>query len=177
MASGVWLFLMYLNRGGPTVIPCGEHCAHTDWAYCSAAYGYGRTMFEAILRAIIHAEGVPECFCGFEAGRLFLCGNDEVVETAWNFEEICRGHNVYLQHPATNARLLKDVKAFGGLAARARMERRCYRNAFALDPLLPRALWPKHYSGTEVQERHERFRAALQRRFRSLTKRADGLNQ
>jgi phenylacetic acid degradation operon negative regulatory protein len=124
---------------------------------------------EPILREIVQVEGVPECFCGFEASRLFLCTDRDLVETAWDFEEIDRRHQIYLRHLVATPASLDDVRKLAMLAKIARVERRAYRDAFSLDPLLPRALWPKDYHGSQVQERHEQFCATRQRRLEELT--------
>jgi DNA-binding transcriptional regulator PaaX len=122
-----------------------------------------------LLAKIIEARGIPECFCGFEAGQLFLCDDAELVATAWDHERIDRAHDVYLKQlvatPATIARA-KDLQE---LAHLARLERDNYRLAFERDPLLPRQLWVKNYRGPKVEERHQEFLAALRRRARELS--------
>jgi DNA-binding transcriptional regulator PaaX len=120
---------------------------------------------EPILQEIIHADGVPECFCGFEVRRLFLCTSAELVETAWDFAEIGRRQTGYLQRAAAMVRALETARGLANLATTARAERHAYQNAFSLDPLLPRSLWPAGYAGPDVQSRHVTFRAALRRRF------------
>jgi phenylacetic acid degradation operon negative regulatory protein len=124
---------------------------------------------ESILREIVQVEGAPECFCGFEARRLFLCTDRELVGAAWDFEEIGRRQQIYLQHLVATPASLGAARKLAMLAKIARIERRAYRDAFSLDPLLPRTLWPKEYHGPQVQERHEQFRATLQRRLEELT--------
>lgn len=123
---------------------------------------------ESILEKVIQSHGIPECFCGFEVGRLFLCDDAEVVATAWDFSAIDRAHEVYLKHPVANVPSLNRADSLQELARVARVERDAYQDAFCGDPLLPRALWPKSYRGARVEERHQQFLARLSRRLREL---------
>jgi phenylacetic acid degradation operon negative regulatory protein len=123
---------------------------------------------ESILNEIIHAQGIPECFCGFEARRLFLCTDAEVVAAAWDFEEITRRHKAYLDHPVLTHRAVKNSRDLTRLAALARAERTAYEYAFVFDPLLPRLLLPKAYRGMDVQQRHEEFRQLMRQRLTAL---------
>jgi phenylacetic acid degradation operon negative regulatory protein len=125
---------------------------------------------QAILEEIVQVEGVPECFCGFGANDLFLCTHAEVVASAWDWEEIGLAHRSYLQQPSLEERQIAAARDLGRLAALARSERRSYAYAFALDPQLPRGLWPKSYQGAAVQRRHERLRHLLAEQFAALSK-------
>jgi DNA-binding transcriptional regulator PaaX len=123
---------------------------------------------EKLLMGVVHAQGIPECFCGFEASRLFLCDYAEVVVTAWDFEEIGRRHTTYLRHLVANPSSLNRARNLAELSRVARVERDAYQYAFSLDPLLPRSLWPQSYTGAAVEERHQTFRACLRRRLLEL---------
>jgi DNA-binding transcriptional regulator PaaX len=123
---------------------------------------------EPMLREIIRAQGIPECFCGFCAETLFLCSNAEVVNVAWDWEEIRRRHQTYQQHPSATVDALKRADDLPALARVARIEREAYQYAFVLDPLLPRSLWPSPYAGPRLEARHQEFLAALSRRTRDL---------
>jgi phenylacetic acid degradation operon negative regulatory protein len=123
---------------------------------------------QPILREIMEVEGLPECFCGFNATSLFLCTTAEIVITAWDWEEIERHHRRYLQHLVANERSLQAARDIPALATVARIERRAYEDAFIFDPLLPRSLWPPDYNGDVVQTRHESFRRLLRQRFHHL---------
>lgn len=120
---------------------------------------------ELLLREIVDAQGIPECFCGFESGKLFLCNDTEVVEAAWDFEEIERRHQSYLKHLAVTPKAVSSTRDITALAQLAGIERGAYQFAFSRDPLLPRALWLKSYAGPAVEERHQRFRVALSERL------------
>lgn len=126
---------------------------------------------ESLLSKIIQAHGIPECFCGFEASRLFLCDNAEVVSTAWNWKEIAHQHETYLKHDVIHPSSLRRAADLAAVARLARIARDAYQNAFCFDPLLPRALWPKSYQGPTVEERCQDFQARLRRRVRELASR------
>jgi len=123
---------------------------------------------EPVLRQIVDARNIPECFCGFEANRLFLCDTTEVVATAWDFEEIGRRHTTYLRNLVATPHAAQTATDLSTLARLARQEREAYRYAFSLDPLLPRELWPAAYHGAAVEGRHDQFHAALGQRLREL---------
>jgi DNA-binding transcriptional regulator PaaX len=99
---------------------------------------------------------------------LFLCTDTEVVTTAWDFEAITRAHGTYLKHQVANVPALNRAGDLQGLARVARIERDAYHYAFAVDPLLPRELWPKGYQGALVEERHQAFLARLRTRLKEL---------
>lgn len=123
---------------------------------------------EPILRGIVEANNVPECFCGFEASRVFLCDDAEIVVSAWDFEEISRRHQMYLGHAVATPANLKRARDFGELARLARIERDAFAYAFSLDPLLPRRLWPRTYQGPAIIERRRELRAVLHSRLQKL---------
>ena len=125
---------------------------------------------EAILKEIVDAEGVPECFCGFTARELFLCTTEEVVASAWDWKRIGHRQEEYLHHPSLSGDPTAAIRDLGRLAALARCERWLYQSAFSLDPLLPRSLWPKGYRGAEVQQRHLRLRRLFGLRFVELAR-------
>jgi DNA-binding transcriptional regulator PaaX len=121
-----------------------------------------------LLQEILQATGIPECFCGFEAGQLLLCDHAEVVAVAWDFEEIARRHTAYLTHIVANLHSLERARDLRELAQVARIERDAYHDAFSMDPLLPRELWPRGYRGAKVEEQHQAFRTRLAQRLRAL---------
>jgi phenylacetic acid degradation operon negative regulatory protein len=123
---------------------------------------------ERILLDVVKAHGIPECFCGFEASRLFLCHDHEIVATAWDFEEIDRRQAAYRHHLVANTTSLNRARSLSDLARIARVEREAYQHAFSLDPLLPRSLWPRSYDGPAVEKRHLTFHACLRRRLHEL---------
>lgn len=124
---------------------------------------------QPIFEEIIRVERVPECFCGFEAGRLLLCSNDEIVASAWDFDEIGQCHRTYLHHSVANMSSLKGARDLAQLGRVMRLERESYRQAFLLDPLLPRSLLPTAYQGFRVEDRRREFRDVLRQRLRELS--------
>jgi DNA-binding transcriptional regulator PaaX len=123
---------------------------------------------EPLLHDVLQAHGIPECFCGFEAGRLFLCDHAEVVATAWDWDEIAHQHDTYLQHDAVHPSSLSRAADLAAVARLARIARDAYQHAFCFDPLLPRVLRPKSYQGLLVEERRQNFHIRLRRRLREL---------
>jgi phenylacetic acid degradation operon negative regulatory protein len=123
---------------------------------------------EPILHRISQASGIPECLCGFLCDRLFLCTDRELVAASWDFGSIHQCHREYLQAAQPCCKSLRaahDLKEVARLAAR---ERAAYEAAFALDPLLPRRLWPASYAGLVVHHRHTQFRSLLRSRAEAL---------
>jgi phenylacetic acid degradation operon negative regulatory protein len=123
---------------------------------------------QAILEEIIEVRGIPECFAGFECGRVFLCTSDEVAESAWDFDAIGNAQEAYLQQIVEITNGLRRTSDMAGLARWARAEREEYRNAFAQDPFLPKPLWPSGYRGPSVLAAHRDARAVLAHRLRRL---------
>jgi phenylacetic acid degradation operon negative regulatory protein len=121
-----------------------------------------------ILTEIIHAEGIPECFCGFETRRLFLCTDAEVTVAAWDFVEIAKRQQAYLNHQPAVLAAVHNARDLVRLAGLIRSERIAYDHAFIFDPLLPRVLLPKGYLGLRVQQCHRDFRRSIRQKFPSL---------
>jgi DNA-binding transcriptional regulator PaaX len=126
---------------------------------------------EPLLREMVQADGIPECFCGFEASRLLLCDADEVVESAWDWEQIRRDHAAYLQRKDRADDALRRGCRPAQLARTVQAERDAYLAALRSDPFLPRGLWPESYLGPAVRERHRdvlaRMRAHVLEHYRS----------
>lgn len=123
---------------------------------------------EPILQEVIASTGAPECFIGFEVGKLFLASDAEVVRTAWDWEEISKRQRGYLKNSAADAVDRKSVVTLSELAQRARRERDAYQWALSLDPLLPRSLWPADYVGAEAAARHQTFIRTMRQRWQQL---------
>jgi DNA-binding transcriptional regulator PaaX len=123
---------------------------------------------EEMLSEVIQAEGIPECFCGFTSRSLFFCTDAEVVASAWNWKEINRRQQSYLDQSSLMTGLLADVRDLSRLGALARSERQAYWWAYSLDPWLPQSLWPKSCKGARVEQEHQRFRQRLAQRMAAL---------
>lgn len=123
---------------------------------------------EPLLQGTLHATGIPECFCGWVCDGLFLCTHSELVAVAWDFDKISEGHKEFLRAAPRHVASLKAAHGFQEVARAAAAEREAYHQAFALDPLLPRGLFPKSYSGPAVQQHHAKFRELLESRVQDL---------
>ncbi len=123
---------------------------------------------EAVLQEIIQAKGIPECFAVFEADRLILCSNEEVVRTAWDFKQIAQDHASYLKGTESRREAIRKAETMIRLMQLAREERLEFAAALADDPLLPRELWPPDYGGMEVLEAHRAIRSELGEGFGRL---------
>jgi len=72
----------------------------------------------------------------------------DIVAAAWDFDRInaeWRTYRSILKEKPTGA--LRDAEEAGRFHHWARRERQAWLNAVAVDPLLPRALWPAGYAG------------------------------
>jgi len=124
----------------------------------------------ATLEEIVEAKGIPECFVGFEASRLFLSDHWEIVASAWDFELIGRCHERYVREGTDYRQGLARAESWPAVTRLARTERAAYREAFRVDPWLPRELWPRNYRGEQVHGQHEIFRGLLAKRLRQLAR-------
>ena len=124
---------------------------------------------ETSLRMVLKVTGIPECFCGFTCDSLFLCTNEELVATAWDFGGIARDHSEYLRSASERLTILKRAKDLRLVAELAAKERAVHLQAWSRDPLLPRSLWLEGYAGPAVQRAHAQFRAELRQRAAALT--------
>lgn len=123
---------------------------------------------EPILKEILKATGIPECFCGVVSHELFLCTDRELVGAAWNFEHIGEHHHAYLDDLPGMRNALRSAQDLKQLARAASSEQQAYERAFSADPLLPRPLWPKAYTGLTVQRQHVAFLSELRHRLQSV---------
>jgi DNA-binding transcriptional regulator PaaX len=163
----VFTFDMPSNRRKERMLLWRALCAHRFGLLQRSVWIWPHET-ESILKNIVDATGIPECFCGLEASRVFLCDDAEIVASSWDFEEIIRRHRAYLEHVVATPAKAKHSPDLADLARLVRIERAAYRYAWSLDPLLPRVLWPNSYRGPALLERHEQFRAAVGRRLREL---------
>lgn len=155
-------------------LPLGEHTERVRlWRHLTAArFGFlQRSVWiwphnvEASLREMVEAEGIPESFCGFEVGRLFLCNTKNVVASAWNWKQIANDHSAYLKGAEGRLRALPNTHRVQGLTTIARVENESYRRALHFDPLLPLTLWPDGYQGPDVLAHHREILDRLRKGF------------
>jgi DNA-binding transcriptional regulator PaaX len=112
---------------------------------------------QAVVKEIIHVEGVPECFFGFTTRQVWLCNDAEIVASSWDWEEIERRQEAYLRQSDAGLKTVATASSVEKLAEAARVEWGAYRAAFAMDPLLPRRLLPDGYAGPKILTRHKEF--------------------
>jgi phenylacetic acid degradation operon negative regulatory protein len=92
--------------------------------------------------------------------------NESIVLGAWEFDEINSRYGHYLTHFQLSASAIRKlVQSAEDLGSWLRREKIAWRHAMALDPLLPRPLWPRHYQGqhawTQRCDVHQRLAAAI----------------
>jgi DNA-binding transcriptional regulator PaaX len=74
--------------------------------------------------------------------------NEAIVAGAWDFEEINQRYRAYIQTATLSARELAHLRETpAALPGWLAQERVAWRYVLALDPLLPRELWPDGYEG------------------------------
>jgi len=122
---------------------------------------------EEALRRMVEARGIPECFCGFEVSRLFLCETTEIVASAWDWKGINHDHDTYIRQATNRLRTAPTTSGLGSLARMTAVEKDAYAQAFRLDPLLPRDLWPDAYRGSAARDLHLKVAACLRDRISS----------
>jgi phenylacetic acid degradation operon negative regulatory protein len=108
-----------------------------------------------------------ESFLVMEATCAPGYANAAIVNGAWEFEEINRRHQGSLAAATLTARQTADlVAAPARLAGWLRQDRLAWQHALAVDPLLPRVLWPKGYLGEDAwnarRHAHRQLATALQ---------------
>lgn len=102
-----------------------------------------------------------ESFILMEATCCTGYSNEAVILGAWDFTEINRRHEAHIARVTLSSRALSELaKSPDHLGRWLREERFAWRHALALDPLLPRPLWPKGYRGEHAwQSRLACYRA------------------
>jgi len=108
-----------------------------------------------------------ESFILMEATCCAGYSNAAVVNGAWDFKEINKQYDAYLETmKLMKAEMKRLVESPDNLGAWLRRERNAWQQALALDPLLPRALWPKDYRGEQAWQMRQAVLGAVAARFR-----------
>lgn len=105
----------------------------------------------------------------FESRTVLGHGPDALVNEAWDFDRLARIHQRLIedfQHAI--AEVISHKVPDAGLPALARQAAYAWRQAVALDPLLPRELHPPGYLGPEVFALHRALAVAIRRRVAVL---------
>ncbi len=72
-------------------------------------------------------------------------GDADLIAAAWNFEAISNAYKAHMAHLETLPRGGDDMRQH--LLDWGKQERELWSQCMSLDPLLPRALWPRKYLG------------------------------
>jgi phenylacetic acid degradation operon negative regulatory protein len=99
-----------------------------------------------------------EAFVLMEAACCPGYTNSAIVAGAWDFAEINKRFHAYIQTVTLTARDTARLQATPAAAPGwLTRERHAWQHALALDPLLPRALWPAAYAGERAWSAKLRF--------------------
>ena len=101
-----------------------------------------------VLEALGEYRRDVETFTIMEARCAPGYSDQAIVTGAWDFDEINQRHDAYVRHATVSEVELKRLAATpAALAGWLRGERLAWQHAAALDPFLPRVLWPRSYRG------------------------------
>jgi phenylacetic acid degradation operon negative regulatory protein len=110
-----------------------------------------------LLEALEDFRDDVETFILMEARCCVGYSDEAIVEGAWDFEEINRRYEGYQSTVRLDATVVRQlVDSPNKFAGWLRSERIAWRHALAVDPLLPRSLWPKNYRGEAAWESRRR---------------------
>ncbi|MBU0715097.1 MAG: hypothetical protein KJ964_07055 [Verrucomicrobia bacterium] len=111
---------------------------------------------------LVKAAGIKSYAYLFEARTVLGLPTEQVVRSAWPTDLLEQCQQWYCENARRNwdALRLKQLPQ-KSLWACARETNRAFRAVMALDPLLPKALWPDGYRGAEVIAWHRRLLGEL----------------
>lgn len=102
----------------------------------------------------------------FEARTVLGRSALDVVDQAWDFDRLDRGHEWYCRSfEARHGEMLNGRENRAALEQFAREEMTAYLTVMDSDPLLPRELWPPTYLGPKVYALHRRIVADIAARL------------
>ncbi|HKL21157.1 MAG TPA: PaaX family transcriptional regulator C-terminal domain-containing protein [Tichowtungia sp.] len=91
----------------------------------------------------------------FESKTVLGFGDQSVVREAWDFDQIGRIQDLYIQTAEENLARLKNTNPSDEeVLELLRTDNQAYTQAMLLDPLLPRELHPEGYNGEAVFKAH-----------------------
>ncbi len=106
-----------------------------------------------VLAALREFQDDVESFVVMEARCCAGYENEAIVAGAWDLAEINKRYEGYLRTVSLSTREMARLRAEPAMLARwLRTERQAWRYALAVDPLLPRVLWPSNYQGQAAWE-------------------------
>lgn len=98
----------------------------------------------------------------FEARTVLGLSKTEIVQEAWNFDRLFDLQDLYCSVTEKNLeRLQSGSCSVEQLAELMRLALEAYHGVFAEDPLLPKALHPPGYLGTQVLKLHRQLFSCL----------------
>ncbi len=104
---------------------------------------------------LARAGGAGDYAVLFEARTVLGMSPTEIVQMAWPVDRL---HRIQQWYCVEAERLLRRLRSEGirreQISDFAFEEQRVFHSAMALDPLLPRSLWPSEYLGERVLDRH-----------------------
>lgn len=113
-----------------------------------------RPMYDDLINAV----GIDFVSYLFEAKTVLGRNAMDIVETAWDFEQLNKVQKWYMRTCQMNIeRLRKGGLSKSRIVAMASEEITAYETALIEDPLLPQELHPADYEGTEVFVWHKQF--------------------
>ena len=115
---------------------------------------------------LVKAAGIKSYAYLFEARTVLGLPTDQVVRSAWPTDLLEQCQQWYCENAQRNldALRLKQLPQ-KSLWVFVRETNRAFRAVMALDPLLPKALWPDGYRGAEVVTWHRRLLGELARQI------------
>jgi phenylacetic acid degradation operon negative regulatory protein len=98
----------------------------------------------------------------FESRTVLGMRTDDIVDAAWDMMRVSEGHSWFMARCEERLEKMTRIPPEPSEAITlAREELNAYRAVMAVDPLLPRGLWPPSYAGERVYAMHRSFQAAL----------------
>jgi phenylacetic acid degradation operon negative regulatory protein len=92
-----------------------------------------------------------------ESRTIGTSSNAAMVMASWNFRRIFAAHKDYQNFVRTTLSRKRETPLPAGAVALLRQEHTLWHETLALDPLLPKALWPEGYPGRESLADRRRF--------------------
>lgn len=115
---------------------------------------------------LIKAAGIESYAYLFEARTVLGLPTEQVVRTAWPTDLLEQCQQWYCENARRNWDALRTKQLpQKTLWVSARETNRAFRAVMALDPLLPKVLWPARYRGEEVIAWHRRLLGELARQL------------
>jgi len=109
----------------------------------------------------------PESFVMLDAQRITGSSDVTIVQGAWDFPRINQDYRQYVERVTALESAVAAAANPAQLADLVRRERLAFAEAVALDPLLPRRLWPADYHGPRAVQARQHFQQHVRARLRA----------